>query len=305
MASKPISYRAYPIQIDPLPSSLRGEQTSDGEIQEEQRDGFQKGSVRIRDQWSSILWSDQNLIIVVGGIFSWAFVYADGDELGDAKANTREEVLPELNEKEAEEQSNDDESKDKLTEKPPSPKDNWWGWKLKPRNRAALNADPEKGAPGKREERKLVLIGPMYAALATALAASRRKDWASDCRTSDVRSKSDQWSIREEVVSLSNGQVAQSDLYFYGATFSTSSPSSRQKAAQIDNSDTPFAITMAITSTPDKADVRTSWMLKYFRRTTTEGARDYMRRINPSYSASIPRWITPPGIELPRDLLRM
>lgn len=82
-------------------------------------------------------------------------------------SQTREEVLPELNEKEAEEQSNEDESK---TEKP-SPKDNWWGWKLKPRNGAAINTDPEKGAPGKREERKLVLIGPMYAGLGAALAA--------------------------------------------------------------------------------------------------------------------------------------
>lgn len=82
-------------------------------------------------------------------------------------SQTREEVLPELNEKEAEEQSNEDESK---TEKP-SPKDNWWGWKLKPRNGAAVNADPEKGTPGKREERKLVLIGPMYAGLGAALAA--------------------------------------------------------------------------------------------------------------------------------------
>ena len=42
---------------------------------------------------------------------------------------------------------------------------------MKPRDGAAVNADPEKGAPGKREERKLVLIGPMYAGLGAALAA--------------------------------------------------------------------------------------------------------------------------------------
>jgi len=92
-------------------------------------------------------------------------------------SQTREEVLPELNEKEAEEQSSKDESKDSLTEKPkrtPSTKGNWWGWKLKPRDQnagAVVNADSEKGAPGKREERKLVLIGPMYAGLGAALAA--------------------------------------------------------------------------------------------------------------------------------------
>ena len=85
-------------------------------------------------------------------------------------SQTREEVLEELNEKEADEQSNED----NLTEKPkrtPSTKGNWWGWKLKPRDGAAVNADPEKGAPGKGEERKLVLIGPMYAGLGAALAA--------------------------------------------------------------------------------------------------------------------------------------
>lgn len=92
-------------------------------------------------------------------------------------SQAREEVLPELNEKEAEEQSSKDESKDSLTEKPkrtPSTKGNWWAWKLKPREQtagAAVNADPEKGAPGKREERKLVLIGPMYAGFGAALAA--------------------------------------------------------------------------------------------------------------------------------------
>jgi hypothetical protein len=89
-------------------------------------------------------------------------------------SQTREEALPELNEKEAEEESSKDESKDNLTEKlkrTPSTKGNWWGWKLKPRDGAAVTADPEKGAPGKREERKLVLIGPMYAGLGAALAA--------------------------------------------------------------------------------------------------------------------------------------
>ena len=47
----------------------------------------------------------------------------------------------------------------------------WWSWKLQPRtstttdeNPSATSSDPEKG--GKRTERKLVMIGPIYAACA-------------------------------------------------------------------------------------------------------------------------------------------
>ena len=52
----------------------------------------------------------------------------------------------------------------------------WWSWKLQPRsstttdeNPSATSSDPEKG--GKRTERKLVMIGPIYAGCGAAMAA--------------------------------------------------------------------------------------------------------------------------------------
>ncbi|KAJ3511596.1 hypothetical protein NLJ89_g4008 [Agrocybe chaxingu] len=54
----------------------------------------------------------------------------------------------------------------------PPPKGSWWNWKLQPRAstvQTTSGGDPEKG--GKRKERKLVLIGPIYAGCGAALAA--------------------------------------------------------------------------------------------------------------------------------------
>lgn len=55
-------------------------------------------------------------------------------------------------------------------------KRSWWSWKLQPRpaaapaaNAASASSDPEQG--GKRKERKLVLIGPIYAGLGAAMSA--------------------------------------------------------------------------------------------------------------------------------------
>ena len=46
----------------------------------------------------------------------------------------------------------------------------WWSWKLQPRPQTTSpSSDSEKG--GKRKERKLVLIGPVYAGLGAGLAA--------------------------------------------------------------------------------------------------------------------------------------
>ncbi|KAF8163759.1 glycosyl transferase family group 2-domain-containing protein [Crassisporium funariophilum] len=56
---------------------------------------------------------------------------------------------------------------------PASVKKQWWSWKLDPRAIAvnsSSDSDPEKGA-GKRKERKLVMIGPIYAGLGAAMAA--------------------------------------------------------------------------------------------------------------------------------------
>ena len=61
------------------------------------------------------------------------------------------------------------------TEAVSPPQRYWWNWKLQPRPSTATNAnpstssDPEKG--GKRTERKLVMIGPIYAGCGAALAA--------------------------------------------------------------------------------------------------------------------------------------
>ena len=55
-------------------------------------------------------------------------------------------------------------------------KRHWWSWKLQPRSStttdektSATSSDPEKG--GKRTERKLVMIGPIYAGCGAAMAA--------------------------------------------------------------------------------------------------------------------------------------
>ncbi|KAF8177241.1 glycosyl transferase family group 2-domain-containing protein [Pholiota molesta] len=52
---------------------------------------------------------------------------------------------------------------------PPPAKRSWWSWKLDGRPPTAPPRDAEKG--GKRKERKLVLIGPVYAGLGAGLAA--------------------------------------------------------------------------------------------------------------------------------------
>ncbi|KAF8063255.1 glycosyl transferase family group 2-domain-containing protein [Lyophyllum atratum] len=52
-----------------------------------------------------------------------------------------------------------------MAEKKPAVKRGWWSWHLQPRADAPApsgNADPEKGR-GKRKERKLILLGPLYA----------------------------------------------------------------------------------------------------------------------------------------------
>ena len=57
-----------------------------------------------------------------------------------------------------------------------APQRHWWSWRLQPRSStttdeipSATPSDPEKG--GKRTERKLVLIGPIYAGCGAAMAA--------------------------------------------------------------------------------------------------------------------------------------
>ena len=61
-----------------------------------------------------------------------------------------------------------------------APQRHWWSWKLQPRssattdeNLSATSSDPEKG--GKRTERKLVMIGPIYAGCGAAMAACAYK----------------------------------------------------------------------------------------------------------------------------------
>ena len=61
-----------------------------------------------------------------------------------------------------------------------APQRHWWSWKLQPRssattdeNPSAISSDPEKC--GKRTERKLVMIGPIYAGCGAAMAACAYK----------------------------------------------------------------------------------------------------------------------------------
>ena len=51
-----------------------------------------------------------------------------------------------------------------------TPQRHWWSWKLQP---SAASSDPEKG--GKQTERKLVMIGPIYAGCGAAMAACECK----------------------------------------------------------------------------------------------------------------------------------
>ena len=87
--------------------------------------------------------------------------------------------------------STDEESQTELNEKTSvdalqnlteatAPQRRWWSWKLQPRspattneNPSATSSDPEKG--GKRTERKLVMIGPIYAGCGAAMAACAYK----------------------------------------------------------------------------------------------------------------------------------
>jgi hypothetical protein len=57
------------------------------------------------------------------------------------------------------------------TQPPPTPQRKWWSWRLNPKDKGAApkESDPEK----KREERKLVLLGPFYAGCGAALAACK------------------------------------------------------------------------------------------------------------------------------------
>ncbi|KAF8063260.1 glycosyl transferase family group 2-domain-containing protein [Lyophyllum atratum] len=58
-----------------------------------------------------------------------------------------------------------------MAEKKPAVKRGWWSWHLQPRADAPApsgNADPEKGR-GKRKERKLILLGPLYAGCGAGL----------------------------------------------------------------------------------------------------------------------------------------
>jgi hypothetical protein len=59
----------------------------------------------------------------------------------------------------------------------------WWSWRLQPpstttnANPSATSSDPEKG--GKQTERKLVMIGPIYAGCGAAMAACGYKFFSS------------------------------------------------------------------------------------------------------------------------------
>jgi hypothetical protein len=62
-----------------------------------------------------------------------------------------------------------EEVKSEKEELQPTPqKRAWWSWKLQPRAPTQASGDAEKG---KRKERKLVMIGPVYAGLGAGMSA--------------------------------------------------------------------------------------------------------------------------------------
>jgi hypothetical protein len=80
-----------------------------------------------------------------------------------------EESQAELNEKSSADVQNPTEA---------APQRHWWSWKLLPRSSTTkdenpTSSDPEKG--GKRTERKLVMLGPIYAGCGAAMAACAYK----------------------------------------------------------------------------------------------------------------------------------
>jgi hypothetical protein len=78
----------------------------------------------------------------------------------------------ESQEAELNEKSSADDVQNSTTKAAAAPQRHWWSWKLQPRSSTTKDenpSDPEKG--GKRTERKLVLIGPIYAGCGAAMAA--------------------------------------------------------------------------------------------------------------------------------------
>ena len=73
-----------------------------------------------------------------------------------------------FNEKAADTKVEEDKS-EKEESQPTAQKRAWWSWKLQPRASTQASGDAEKG--NKRKERKLVMIGPVYAGLGAGLAA--------------------------------------------------------------------------------------------------------------------------------------
>ena len=108
--------------------------------------------------------------------FSTASTFSAVDQqLGNTPSETS---IDEHSQSELDEKSSGD--LQNLTKATASPQRNWWSWKLQPRsstttheNPSATSSDPEKG--GKQTERKLVLIGPIYAGCGAALAACAYK----------------------------------------------------------------------------------------------------------------------------------
>lgn len=85
---------------------------------------------------------------------------------GSSSNPSVENSRADLTEKVEKESAEQDKEKESL--RPTAAKRHWWSWKLQPRNTTATPSDPEKG--GKKKERKLVLLGPLYAGLGAALA---------------------------------------------------------------------------------------------------------------------------------------
>lgn len=80
-----------------------------------------------------------------------------------------EKVQPEVRVEEAKPEQDSSTTLAPTTPVPAPVKKSWWSWKLDGRPPIAPPRDAEKG--GKRKERKLVLIGPVYAGLGAGLAA--------------------------------------------------------------------------------------------------------------------------------------